>query len=219
MSSTDVVVREQPLSATHIRNLERIVKGDFEDLKSSLRMQLHKRFNEKVAALSNRFADEQQRQLAANAFGAALALLRDRAHVAMEKLAGEYPDVDFTGWRFEVQPLQTNGTYRSQQNIPNSKGYDAAYRRLNNAHQRLQGLVETLVDREHRKVERSILLQGVTGSAAADILADMPKAEDILSLISDDLAETASEDLKVLMEDDAPPPAIAAKTIKRVRKS
>lgn len=187
---------EKPLNQTQLKTLERIVQGDFEDLRQKLDLEIERRKDRKIAALDNE--DYTKRiEAAREAIQEYGEQVRLQVTSHLEELAKTH-GVDIFGHRTgrrnapPVIQVSINAT------SVDVAGVEQARSQIITAANDLRRTVYHVLDREHRKVTRQILLQGVTPGGATELLDDLPEMDDILTLVEMEADIESSESLKAL---------------------
>lgn len=177
---------EKPMNATQMKNLQAIVAGDFDDLKAAVRADIDKRLGARLRYISETYDSPES----INAAWLKIRELTAELHERVGELEASLREGGFT-W----SGMLINVASTSQLNL--SEGVNLK-QRANQAAERLRAAAFRVIDKEKRKIDRTILLQGITGMAAQTILDDMPEAEDIVRLVIAELQDSADlEELAV----------------------
>jgi hypothetical protein len=127
--------------------------------------------------------------------------LEDEATALLAKLKddGIVPTLD-RNYRQPQRPYSvTAGTAQASILLLQIVGKDEAINRVNTAANRLRDTAVRVLNREQRSIQRQVLLQGITAFSAHTLIQDLPKAEDIIVLVQQELQMTSEDDIAELI--------------------
>ena len=187
----------KPLNQSQLKNLQSIVDLDFKDLREQLSNELAQQFSRRKSQIEERIATDKQRSETVNAeVVAVINKATDDLNAKLLALASKRG----MQWRINADGPMAHFNWKPANLItPAQLDAQAELEKLQAAFTRLKAEVTTTVNREHRKVTRVVLLQGVTAQGAQEIVADLPNPQDILTLVQASTELTHAEDIKLLM--------------------
>lgn len=196
------VLTDKPLSATQTKNLERLVDNDFVDLREKVELSLSTRRSEKLSEITAKYAGIEKKIPEAaqaveefvNSFNQEL---RDRAIDFVEQLKRDYPELQFP--TTVINGSITSSIRGRGEAAVTAAGQAAEEDAVQTAFERLRTTAATLINAEHRKVQRAIILQGISIMGAQELVRDLPATDDIWTLVESELQVSRSDDLKSLM--------------------
>lgn len=194
---------EKPLNATQTKNLERIVEGDFKDVFDQVMLSLDRRRQDLFDEIDEEYRELEERAIQVKAD------LQAKANSFMETMAEYAEELKGEGFVFaSVDEYRGAGGREVRKVNPVavtvfSVGVDGKQEKrekTSSAITALKDTARTIIAREQRRSMRDVLLRGVTPSAAQELVADLPEAEDILTLVEAEMQATArTADLAVLI--------------------
>lgn len=173
------IVPLKPMNQTQLKNLQKLVEGDFMDLMMKVRNDIERRKTERIREINEKYNDEK-------AVIAAQAKLRSAIEKARSQLQAVVDGLREKGFTTTGQAVFT---LQDQSHYLQAVGRSEAVARVNSAAQRLHDVARNAISAERRKIERQILLQGITGQAAFEIINDMPDMKDVFALVQQEMAE------------------------------
>lgn len=203
MANTDVDVInpttvERPLNQTQLKNLERLVVGDFTDLKATVTAEIETRLNKRLQAIEVQYANEDGLNKARTKLIELGRKMEDQLRAHHAKLVSEGfslgPKADRYGNRISTASIAVSTGADGLQ----VAGKSEALSRAKAAAQRLQNSATRVLASNERKVLRLVLLQGISAQAALELINDLPEADDILSLVQQEMEANQSEDVEEL---------------------
>jgi hypothetical protein len=182
---------EKPLNQTQMKNLERIVMGDFDELESRLKRELDKKHAERIRSINDRYGDDntlREARLGCERLGNDL---REQINAFMESLAEQ-----------NLKPKRYNAVISVTISPANLElvGHGEAINKAQTAYQRLQNIVRERMASYRRMATRKLLLQTVHPQSTSAILDDMPGYEEVVRQIMRALEEDGSADLDELRQ-------------------
>lgn len=190
---------EKPMTATQMKNLERLVMMDFDDLQEKVLSDITQRYTRKMEAIDAKFGDNKAVRTALNEANKFVDDMNAKTKDFYEALVEKHSGLKFPEY---VGTFFTNGGQLSVKAVPEQVGREEARQRLLSARNRVEDMALTILGRERRKVQRLVLLQGVTPSAAQELLNDLPDGQDVMTLLQSELALANQDDIDVLMSED-----------------
>lgn len=187
MTSTTVALPERPMNQTQLKNLQKLVDGDFGDLQAQVSRFIRGLRDKRLAEIQKKYEpieSNQKAQELLNQFQAKMDTEMANLGTKLAKL----------GFRFRPGygiDLRVRRDYLEQ------VGLSEEQKKINQAAQRVSGAANDVIGAEHRKVNRVVLLQGVTGEKAQSILDAMPSVESVMEQVKEALTEY-QEDLNTL---------------------
>jgi hypothetical protein len=194
-ASTDIEVSAKPLTATQLRNLQQLVDLDFNDLRERLNNDLTQQQSRRLSALNEALHTDVERIAEVNTLMQdEITRTRDALNARLGAIAKKHGMQWNTAFPCKVE-LQPSATFMT----PEKSAAVTAKNKLADAFFRVLNEVLTTVNREHRKVTRMVLLQGISAQGAAEIINDLPNPDDILSIVQSSAALTHEDDIKTIL--------------------
>lgn len=197
----------KPLNATQLKTLERLVASDFEDLREQVKVEIDNRLSRRRDTIQARKAQIEAQFGDDDALDDAIAgiteMVRDfqdqvTARLTALKAKGIIPASDRNGGPSTIIAIEDKG-YRLVQTGREEAiaKVDEELQKVNTAAARLSSTAYRVIGRNERAALRQVLLQGVTTVGAAELVNDLPSADDIMVELQAELAKQ-SEDLDLL---------------------
>lgn len=187
MASTEVALPERPMNQTQLKNLQKLVDGDFTDLHAQVSRFIRGLRDKRLAELQKKYEPIESSQKAQE-------LLNQFQAKADAELTGLAAKLGKLGFRFRPgygPDMRVRRDYLEQ------VGFSEEQSKINQAANRVTQAANDVIGAEHRKVNRVVLLQGVTGEKAQSILDAMPSVESVMEQVKEALTEY-QEDLNTL---------------------
>lgn len=196
-----VPISDKPLNQGQAKNLAKIVELDFQDLRSAVFGEINRMADAKLSKLQAMSDEDQTTQAStelADAHLKAITMAKTRLLADIEKLAKKYPGVSFQKVIAGVNTRHVDFTSGAWP----EPGMAKAISRVKEARNRLTNSAALIMNREKRSIDRLILVQTISSPSAAELMRDLPKAEDILTLIRSELEANNDGDIETLLSDD-----------------
>lgn len=186
------VVPDKPLTQVQQGNLQKIIYGDFADLRERTAYEIRQQLDARLAEIEKQLADNRKVEAGKKKLTAA----HDRAQAILDKADAE---VRATGLVLEshgnVLPFFTLSVCTVGLQLD---GRAAAVQRAHNAANRVQRTADLVINRREREANRQVLLSGISAPNAADLVNGLPKSADILGEVTAEIAINNEEDLREL---------------------
>lgn len=188
----------KPLNQTQLKNLEKLVMGDFNDLREQVNVEVDNRLSRKLEAVRSQYGDDGALRQARADLVALQRRMQDELEAFLQglKARGIAPwshHQEVAGVRAAPETLRLEGLQQAERQLA-----DAAFR--------LKATASRILAGAERKVLRAVLLQGITDVSAVELINDMPEADDIITLVKAELQTNRDTegDLELLFGDATP---------------
>lgn len=170
----DAVVSDKPLNTTQVRNLQKLIKNDYDALLVDIGRAAEQRTAEAVAEVKAQWAKDHPSSSAQALADAANKAAR-HYNSTINRLYREasLAGVEFDRWH---APARLNADVKAS-----DKGLDAAIERAKEEVRRQRRDAEARVNRKRLETERKILLKSIT-PAAEVLLESLPTGAEMLAL-------------------------------------
>ena len=192
-----IAIPNVPLNQTQLKNLQKLVDADFDDLRDQVLNELKQRFSRRTQEVQKQCQVYDDKASAIRT--SVSAFLREEAEKLENKaraLIGK-SGAEVLGVSVLSHPCQINP--HVEITIAGGQTVRAATDEVHEAYSRLRNQITVTIDRERRKVTRLVLLQGITATAATDLIASLPQPQNIYALVQAETAESHAEDIATLM--------------------
>lgn len=190
------VVDNKPMNQTQLKNLQKLVDIDFNELHSQVIGDIHLRASKR----------KEQIEAAHSAKDPGLSKMQKKVAAWEEKVR-----TDAGALQAEMNESGFGLPNGAVLHIPSPASYSIVrlnkneeLLRVRRAESRLTEIASNLMGREKRKIDRVILLQGITGAGAQSIIDDMPELRDIFALVQAEMQNHEDDVVELLGDvDDA----------------
>lgn len=180
---------DRALNSTQQKNLQKIVEGDFSDLRERVVYEINQQLDRRTKTIDAKYDDRKKLDDAKKKLKAAVEKAREQLRKAVENIEASGVSVAVGGYPVEVKVYEWMLVVEGK-----AVEVDAAV----NAAQRLRSTSSLVLNRREREAQRAVLLSGITTQTAADLINGMPKAADILGEVQAEMAVNNEDDLKAL---------------------
>lgn len=186
-------VPDKPLTPTQQKNLEKILEGDFADLREQTAYEINRQLDARLAEIDAEFGDTKKLKAAKDKLLKAAV----KAQAALDKVAEE---IEATGVIFPRREYHANKMYALTTHADSLivEGKDDARYKAQHAADSIKSTAALVINRRHREAQRQVLLSGISAPAAADIVNSMPNAADIIGEVRAEVAVNNEADLDEL---------------------
>lgn len=201
MTSTEVETRKgaeaapqlptKPLNQTQVRNLTKILEGDFDSLLFGIQQMIRAKHTQRTKEIAAKYGDDD-------------ALTATRREC--EELGNEL-NLRIREWEDTLVPKGIQCTRGAALEVRQNSyhlhyiGNDHALTQVNKARDNLMRMATDYVQQLKRQAERTVLVASVTGSVATNLLGEIPSASDALEAVLAQLEEHGGDDVQMLVGD------------------
>lgn len=200
---------DKPLNQTQLKNLQQLVAGDFEDLRTHILTDIDNRKSRRLQEVAAEYEDttpvEKARQKLIDA--------QRKAEDAVNKAINDA----LKDPKVQVAPgYSVFGGIKLALDAIRLAGRKEALDGVEKASVRLKNTAIRILNAQERQVQRQVLLQGITAVGAQELIRDLPQREDIVALVELELSMgEGSDDIAALMPTSKPERQPAKKVTKK----